>query len=418
MQNKKRDGKKQIKPDLEIILATEMGLLSILKRIKVTSKQNKKIQTTTSPNQTRLVDFHMEIAKRVDEVIQKNETENIEEPRIIEERTTWRKTPQLPTFKTEIPKEETNIETEQIELETANNQNLAAQPHIEHQPVFVGPIQPKHTPIFAVGDNQNDKLLTTLGRIKINREKTSAKKTETKPKTKNGYVKTKTSYQKVQTEIERKKHELEEMKRLAKEKEEELKRKEKEREKREKQKAIEQKKREKEEKLRAKQELKLAKQKEIEKKKQEKLKLIEQRKLEKQRQKELKDKERLKELKTKEIEKQQQKELKEKEKQIQEEKKKQEKKPIAVKIIKKKEKPERETPQPKPEPEIQTQQPEPQIETHQPEPKLQPPEDDLIKAFEIIDDLLGKLPDDTINEFVQSDDFEIYEKVVSKYKKK
>ena len=40
------------------------------------------------------------------------------------------------------------------------------------------------------------------------------------------------------------------------------------------------------------------------------------------------------------------------------------------------------------------------------------------KRMNIIDKLLEKLPENTINEFVQSDDFEIYEKVVKKYKNK
>ena len=45
--------------------------------------------------------------------------------------------------------------------------------------------------------------------------------------------------------------------------------------------------------------------------------------------------------------------------------------------------------------------------------------DEEIKQFlKIADDLLGKLPDDVIDEFAQSKDFEIYERVINKYKDK
>lgn len=43
-------------------------------------------------------------------------------------------------------------------------------------------------------------------------------------------------------------------------------------------------------------------------------------------------------------------------------------------------------------------------------------DEDLIKVLKIADDLLEKLSDDVIDEFVQSEDFELYEKVINKYK--
>ncbi|MHA1574705.1 MAG: hypothetical protein ACTSXL_00955 [Alphaproteobacteria bacterium] len=435
MQNIKRDGrKKQVKTDLEIVLATELGLLSTLKRIKFNKNPSNPTQNTINPNQTRLVDFHMEIAKKIDDVIQKHEEENTVEQKIVEPRTTWTKTPQTPIFKTEIPidTETTNFDNELFELEVPTDnfieRKLQVEPNIENQPVFVGPIQPKNTSIFAIGDHSEDKLITTLGRIKINREKIkNTNKTQTKKN--NGYSKAKNNYQQVQTELEKKKHELEEIERLAKLKEIELKKKEQERKEKEKKKAIEQKKQdklkqieqkklEKEEKLKAKQELKISKEKERKKIKQDKLKQIEQKQLEKQKQEELKEKERLKELKTKELEKQKQKELKEqeklkrlkeKEKREQDKKTTKGKKPITIKLPKKKEIKKEEKTIIKPD-----------VKTTQKEleKNIQPPEDDLIKAFEIIDDLLGKLPEETIDEFVKSDDFEVYEKVVSRYKKK
>ena len=45
-------------------------------------------------------------------------------------------------------------------------------------------------------------------------------------------------------------------------------------------------------------------------------------------------------------------------------------------------------------------------------------DDDLEKIFPIIDSLLDKLPEDVIDKFVKSKDFEIYERVMLKYKNK
>ncbi|MDG6217865.1 MAG: hypothetical protein QCI00_00300 [Candidatus Thermoplasmatota archaeon] len=42
-------------------------------------------------------------------------------------------------------------------------------------------------------------------------------------------------------------------------------------------------------------------------------------------------------------------------------------------------------------------------------------DEDIIKLLRITDDLLGKLPDEIIEEFSQSDDFSLYEKVMRKY---
>ncbi len=44
--------------------------------------------------------------------------------------------------------------------------------------------------------------------------------------------------------------------------------------------------------------------------------------------------------------------------------------------------------------------------------------DDVIKVLLIIDDLLGELPESVINRFAQSKDFELYKKVIIKYKSK
>ena len=45
-------------------------------------------------------------------------------------------------------------------------------------------------------------------------------------------------------------------------------------------------------------------------------------------------------------------------------------------------------------------------------------DEDVEKIIPVIDTLLEKLPDDVIDEFAESDDFVLYEKVVKKYKNK
>ena len=45
-------------------------------------------------------------------------------------------------------------------------------------------------------------------------------------------------------------------------------------------------------------------------------------------------------------------------------------------------------------------------------------DDDVIKVLLMTDDLLGNLPEDVIDKFAKSEDFKLYEKVISKYKAK
>ncbi|MBS3778644.1 MAG: hypothetical protein KGY50_05090, partial [Candidatus Thermoplasmatota archaeon] len=42
-------------------------------------------------------------------------------------------------------------------------------------------------------------------------------------------------------------------------------------------------------------------------------------------------------------------------------------------------------------------------------------DEDVIHLLKITDELLGKLPEDVIEDFSQSDDFILYEKVMKKY---
>ena len=43
-------------------------------------------------------------------------------------------------------------------------------------------------------------------------------------------------------------------------------------------------------------------------------------------------------------------------------------------------------------------------------------DEDIKKFLEVADDLLGKLPEEVVDEFVKSKDYELYEKVIKKYK--
>jgi hypothetical protein len=42
-------------------------------------------------------------------------------------------------------------------------------------------------------------------------------------------------------------------------------------------------------------------------------------------------------------------------------------------------------------------------------------DDDLKKVLKVVDDLLGKLPDDAIDAFAKSDEFKIYQKIMDRY---
>jgi len=230
---------------------------------------------------------------------------------------------------------------------------------------------------------------------------------------------------KLQNELEKTKQEIEETKRqleLAKmkekEKEKELKLKSIEKKQTEKQKRVEAKKKLKEEKLKEKLAIKTEKLKQKEQIKLEKQKIIEQKKLEK---------EQIKLEKQKELEQKKQEKLTSKEVKEKPEKKKEKtsffkkEKPTVTTI---------ETEKVKVEPaeetfEIdkmiikkqQTQEPTSktgQEQTKEPVPKA---DQDIEKLLPILDSLLEKLPEEVISEFAESDDFNLYEKVMRKYKK-
>ena len=472
--HKNRDGKKSIEErKLEVLLLTEMGFLSSLKRkqIRFNTKPFEKPEPTITEEtktQDNIVDFHLEISRKIDEVIRQHEEETEAQKQLenkqaefVEFRKPWTKKVDMPRFKTDLePLSETIIQDEELfELETPENITITPITNIGikvpfTQPKIIENTEKKNfeqTVLTGIGDTSQD-ILTSLGRIKV--RKTSNVTPQKKTRKQNGYTVAKKDYESVQHKLEEKKKEIEEMERLAKLKEEELKRKKHEKAEKERQRKLQLKKQAKLEKQKQAEAKKLQKQKEIQKRKKERLEQLELKKLEKQKQIEKKKKEKqkklhaateLKEQKLKErelAEKQKNKEKEkeklefkklEKQKQIEARKKEKQQKLQAAKELKEQKLKEKELakqqkqkkekkgffktkePAAKTEKQVKKEiQPELKVETQ----KTDNFDEEVKEALDIIDELLGKLPEETIDEFVQSKDFEIYEKVVSKYKNK
>jgi hypothetical protein len=448
-----KDGKKEfINSNLEIIIATEMGFLGYLKgkQIKFNPRpfskprytiEDKPIETTDT-----YVDLHLEVARKVDEIIQRNETESLEpQPQtnidLVEIRKNWYKKPISPDFKTDP---QGNPVFDQITL----NEDLfevitppSFKGNLTYQSTFDGDLIPTtekpeeddYKDTLIDKDEGSQKWLMGLGRIKV-RSKAPLK--ETKKTANNGVTVVKKDLEQAKQDLEQKKKEIEEIERLAKEKEEELEKKKHERKEREKEKRKE-----------LKRKAKLEKQKEKEKKKEE------QRRLEEQKKKEREEKEKAerlakeKKLEEEKLAKQQKleaerqaKEQKLKEKQLEKEQKEQKEvetpkteidyDDLIDTVAKKEEindtvdktletKAEEKVAEPAPEVKAAVKE-EPEIKTEEKVVQETPEvlDEDVRQALIIIDNLLEKLPEETIEEFVNSKDFAIYEKVVNKYKSK
>lgn len=489
------------------ILLIEMGFFRNLKgkeiRFNLKPFSNPEHLANNKPDivNQNLIDLHLEIAKKVDELLEKHELAlqmNEPEPmsvlqevlplrEIVEMREPTIKKPDMPVFKTEINSNKFFGELSQNEdfFEIVPPDQIPP----ENEQTVNNNIQ---SWMLGNQDKSSQKSVMGLGRIKVRtKDRTSNKKTgktENTQKNINGVTKTQIELEKSKEEIESRKRALEEAKKLEKAKEEELKRKREEKKKEEKFKEIEAKKRLKQEKLRAEEEEKAEKLREkelrlqeIEKQKQEKIKAIERKKaeqlkakelieLEKQKQKEeqLKNiegektekekeielkkmemqkqkEEQLKNKETKKLEKQKHKELEklEKEKRIEEQIKNIEKEKAEKQRKKELEKLEKEKQKElerkkKEEEKSKSKEPDKKdVESiAEEEPEETPPtmdkfvkvdeekeekphlDDEVEKLIPIIDELLEKLPDEVIDEFAQSEDFVLYEKVVTKYKRK
>ena len=420
MHTLKKDNKKL---ELELILATELGLLSSLK--------NKNIRFNPRPftnkkeiikSKNNLVDFHLEITKKIDQIIAQHENENQEEKteineNIIEFREPHKKQPITPSFKTEISADnfaQKILNDEDLfEVELPTFTDLQTTRNIDDLNDFTL-VKKIDTTVLKkdIENNISKEQPLAFASIKFGKkpEKTQKKASKNKPEKKkkrinNGFTRAKKDLETTKMKLEKKKKEIERIEKLAKEKKEELKKKKILRKEREKQKKLEFKKQTKEKKLQEIEAKKLQKQKEKELKTKEKKKTINKLKHAKEA--------KIKEKQKKKLEKQKQLEAKQllKDKKIREKKLKKHKK-----IKPKKEK------QTKEKKEIKIKETPVEQETIKDENIPTEEEtnfdEEVKEALEIIDDLLGKLPEETIDEFVQSEDFAIYEKVVSKYKNK
>jgi len=403
MPNKKIKNKEII-----LFLAIEASTFSKIKRIRFNPKPNEtEEETIVEFKEVPRKDFSIldsEISRKIDLVINNKSGLSTFENKItnqVEIREQENKNPQKPIFKTD---EEENYDI-LSDIDLPLNNNLS---HDEYIQTY-----------YFHKKNKDQKNNHKMPKIRV------AKREKKQVKKKNGLSQTKKEIEEAKKAIEEKKKEIERIEQKAKEKQKELKIKKIQKEKRQRQLEKEKKQQEKlkakKEKLLEKEKIQLEKEKqkkkiELEKqrKKEEKIKIAQEEKLKKEKEKQ----EKLKILEEEKLKKQREKEEIQKKKEEDKREKTTIKKPkeihkekkprlIHKKIEKEEEPVEKEIiEEPK---EIK-----PDI-SEEIQPTL---DEDLSKAFEIIDELLGKLPDETIDEFVQSDDFEIYEKVVSKYKKK
>lgn len=374
--------------DLNILLLTQIGVYNSLKRKKI--KFNPKpfeqqIEKETQNNESEINqqdNLNTDFKDRIDDLIQNFNTQNkinthsiYKEkqtfPYLIEMREKSIRKPDIPVFKTD--------------LQIHNNKNKSNFHDLNNQfqnksniPLFLSSQNTDKYELKNYFFHEKNNSSKTKRSIKIKKRENNKSENETTTDfVNNGLTKTKEELEKTKEELEKKKKEIEEMEKKAKLKEEELKQRIEENKRKEKLKQLELKKQEREEKIKEKQRLKEEKLKEKELRKNEKEEKI--RKIKQ-----------LKEKKSK-TEKPQKEEAKDK---IEKEKK----------GLFKKETIEKEKPIT-----LETR----AISTSEKEAF----DNEISEALTIIDNLLEKLPEETINEFVKSKDFEIYEKVISKYKK-
>ena len=408
-------------------------------------------------------DFHVEMVKKIDKLLEKHEGEKENKelesaPQqgiikslkdLVEVREPFERKPEMPHHKEkEIGSNKTlnttNIENELFDIEHPDGvqSDFRFVTSLEDPKDFVRVKNPDSEHVedgdfhsWMLGD-QNKNIRNATASFANMKAKTKKKDIKNKDKNAdisvkktgqvNGYTKTKIELEKTKQEIEKKKQELEEAECKEREKEKELKKKKIEKIKKEK----EQEKRKKLEMKKAREEAKIRekelKKKELEmrkkKREEEKIKALEAKKAEreaeiKERELEKKRKDRLEkkqkeeklkslELKKKEEEAVKQSRLKEKEKKLKE--KKSEKKKIEkskkepLTVFKRKEKTEKKATEK-----------DRAIFVKKEETNL---DKELKEVLAIADKLLESLPDEVIDEFVQSKDFELYEKVLSKYK--
>jgi hypothetical protein len=424
--------------EIELLLILEMGFISNINKMRkrVNSRpsfnQSQKIQKTPEVKKEKIVDLHLEIVKKVDELIEGNDKEIKTEEK--ESVTKIQKNPLITNTVEVNGSFITGHESHafQTELEFPKALGDLAQRQEFYEVEAPTPLTPDIIKVkegdftsrmTGNADIKNEKTTQSIGKINFIRKSEKPEKKVTKN---NGVTKTKNDLEKTKAQIESKKKELEEAIQKEKEKELELKQKEVEKRKREKIKKLNLKKKMKEEKQKEKErELELKRKKE-EKLKREKLKQIDlKKKMKEEKQKEkLKEKNVEKKVKTKEVKKPEKTKKKKvikpvkKEKQ-EKQKEKNVKKPVKKDIQEKPEEKKRKVIKKKEEKE-----PAPldnYIKDERPkekEPEISEWDEDVERLLPIIDKLFDKLPEDVVDEFARSEGFSLYEKVVLKYKNK
>ena len=460
MHNLNYNNKKQETSELNTLLLLQLGFFSDLKDKKMRFNPRpfshpvpikpKKLDIKTDEK----IDLNLEITKKIDELLQNKEKKSQEiqplthcsiNPALlnhIEIREQIFKQPQMSMIKTEIQPNnalgEMGSISDFIEIESLTETPTAVQEEKE-----------MHSWMADKEVKNTQKTLWGSIKIKVKTKNKSPTKIHAQPaksKINKEVIKTKLELEKTKKEIQEREKALKAAKELEKQKWQELKQKEIQSKKKEKLREIEKRKRLRLQKIKERELKKAEKQRQKELLNEEKIKkalekkaLAEKMKKQKQKELELKAKEeekrkqeKLREIEQKKKEHEKQKELeikaREEEKRKQEKmkviglKKKQEdlvkhkklkpenpKKKVTFTLFnkdkKKKEKPSQETLIPK-------------IDTRAiPKQEHIPWDEDVEKLIPIIDTLLEKLPEDVIENFANSDDFGLYEKVVSKYKK-
>ncbi|MHA1868828.1 MAG: hypothetical protein ACTSXD_12365 [Candidatus Heimdallarchaeaceae archaeon] len=437
--------------ELGLFLTNNLWLLESLKnkRVRFNPRPFKKPTRTSikkvGEEKDNLVDFHLEIVKKIDEIIEKNQRETVDIDNvvssekkpdsllksIVEIREPWVRKTEISQFTPELRfKGDTNrlegFEDELFEVE--NPMVLGCFENVETP--LVKKENKTHNIFEEKDENLQHKTIMSLGRIKIRRnnvKKTGKNRGTSVKKDKkhvtgdngNGLSTVKKELEKTKMELEKKKKELEEMKRKARLKEEELKKKKEERKKREKLRKLELKKLAREEKIKNREAKKKAREKEKMRRKLEREKKLEAKKRELE---EMKRKARLKEEELKKKKEEQRKKGKLRKLELkklgmgEKIRKKMEKGKVEKETFEKKEKLVGLFNKKRKDKTVETAS---TVKDKSGESKKVEDfnwDEEVREALVIIDRLLEKLPDNAIDEFVQSKDFEVYERVVSKYK--
>ena len=447
MPNLKKDKEKKIIGlNLGFLLISEMGLLSSVKifrkmKIKVnhnissnhkyhSHKQVSKAEESPIETDDGSVDFHLEIAKKIDmlgSAFQKKSGSSSQN--IVELRSPFEKKPEIPQFMTEVELENDFTKTDFKEglfeanlpsgiyynfKKSKNVKNKISQPPDKHSKTSMN--SAIGIPRIKIKKEKEQDISNNHEKEDLSYEKVEEKKdniwTEEEfkkiKKEKNGLYKKEEWAEKKEEELKKEIEELRQEKELLKKQEKELKKKEKQKERERKLEAEnalkEKKEAEKQKRLEEKQRLKEEKIKELELEKKAKKEAEKEEKLKKKKLKE----ELIKELELKKKIKEEEKRKKSEEKKaLKEEKTKEEKEKVAV------------TEKSKDETDETVKELDELILSKKKTAKEKTfLDDDVEKIIPVIDTLLEKLPDDVIAEFAESDDFALYEKVVKKYKNK